>query len=40
MPEIPYIEKLMIFNSVPGPLQDTQKCKNDRSALYYTVQKN
>ena len=29
IPKIPYIEKLMILNSVPGPLQDAQKCKND-----------
>ena len=33
IPKIPYIEKLMIFNSVPGPLQDAQKCKNDTISI-------
>ena len=38
IPKIPYIERLMIFNSVPGPLQDAQKCKNDTINIVLQIQ--
>ena len=28
----------MIFNSVPGPLQDAQKCKNDTINIVLQIQ--